>query len=110
MSSPEERTASRVRLGVATWKVTRAGEREREVKDDTVMARGRVPEAEVQMATLCGRRRIMCRSCSPIGRDVEGEECGWMLGRRCGREDHSAGGGEEDLCLVWPAGKRGVGK
>jgi hypothetical protein len=82
--------ASRVREGVATWKVTRGGVRERELKEDTVMPRGRSPsgeeeEADVQIATPCGRRRIMWRSCSPIGKGtVEGsvEECGWMLGRR----------------------------
>lgn len=84
--------------------MTRGGEREREVKEETVMPRGaRAEEREVQTTTECGRRRIMCRSCSPMGRGtVEGEveECGWIEGRRWGRDVHSGEEEEEDLGLV----------
>lgn len=67
--------ASRVRLGVAMFSATTGvGLRDREVKDDSVMARGDGGDVvvagtiDVQTTTECVTRRMRARSCS--GMDI----------------------------------------
>lgn len=72
----EEERASKVREGVAMLKeMMGVGRREREVKEDIVIARGIGPEEEeVQTTTEWVIRRIRERNCSGRGREVEEEE------------------------------------
>lgn len=72
----EEERASKVREGVAMLKeMMGVGRREREVKEDIVIARGIEPEEEeVQTTTEWVIRRIRERNCSGRGREVEEEE------------------------------------